>query len=152
MQRYSKRRGIDGKVVFFLIVYRWINKRQYYTGLSKHYLPGRLFCTHRPLFERVLIQTGFDRIIAFRYIPNSIVTRPVEAIWIPLVQNPWYKFPYRTRLAIGWLCLLAIVFGSAFGFKLENVGRLLPSEPYRAGHWLVYRELLMVIGRFQFLD
>jgi CNT family concentrative nucleoside transporter len=26
--------------------------------------------------------------------------------------------PYRNRLAIGWLCLLAIVFGSAFGFKL----------------------------------
>ncbi|KAH0589287.1 hypothetical protein H2248_005049 [Termitomyces sp. 'cryptogamus'] len=74
--------------------------------------------------HRWIVQTffawAFILIIAFRYIPNSVVTRPVEAIWIPFVQEPWYKFSYRARLAIGWLCLLAIVFGSAFGFKVEN--------------------------------
>ena len=38
------------------------------------------------------------------------------------VQHPWYKLPYRTRLSIGWLLLLGIVFGSAFGFPLQPVG------------------------------
>ncbi|KAI0949647.1 hypothetical protein AcW1_009193 [Taiwanofungus camphoratus] len=59
----------------------------------------------------------FIIIIAWRFIPNRVVTRPVGAIWIPLVQEPWYKLPYRLRLTLGWLALLGIVFGSAFGFK-----------------------------------
>ncbi|KAG6920104.1 hypothetical protein DXG01_010172 [Tephrocybe rancida] len=67
-----------------------------------------------------LFAWAFILIIAFRYLPTTIITRPVEAVWVPLVQKPWYTLSYRIRLAIGWLCLLAIVFGSAFGFKLEN--------------------------------
>ncbi|KAG6828745.1 hypothetical protein H0H87_001004 [Tephrocybe sp. NHM501043] len=74
--------------------------------------------------HRWIVQTlfawAFILIIAFRYLPISIITRPVEAIWVPLVQKPWYKLSYWIRLAIGWLCLVGIVFGSAFGFKLEN--------------------------------
>jgi CNT family concentrative nucleoside transporter len=74
--------------------------------------------------HRWIVQTffawSFILIIAFRFIPNSVVTRPVSAVWEPLVQEPWYKLPYRTRLAVGWLCLLGIVFGSAFGFKLQE--------------------------------
>ncbi|KAG6888005.1 hypothetical protein C0992_009958 [Termitomyces sp. T32_za158] len=81
----------------------------------------------------VLKATRHRWIIAFRYIPNTVVTRPVEAVWIPAVQKPWYKLPYRTRLAIGWLCLLAIVFGSAFGFKLENQAIALFVLKSRAG-------------------
>lgn len=60
-------------------------------------------------------------VIAFRFIPNTVVTRPVEAIWIPFVQKPFFSLPYYVRLAMGWLALLGIVFGSAFGFKLEAV-------------------------------
>ncbi|KAJ7594748.1 Na+ dependent nucleoside transporter C-terminus-domain-containing protein [Mycena floridula] len=62
----------------------------------------------------------FILVIAFRFIPNRVVTKPVGAIWRPVVSRPWNSLPYRGRLAIGWSCLLAIVFGSAFGFKLEN--------------------------------
>ncbi|KAJ2931254.1 hypothetical protein H1R20_g5878, partial [Candolleomyces eurysporus] len=73
--------------------------------------------------HRWIVQTlfawGFILIIAFRFIPNSVVTKPVGAVWNPLIQNPWYKLSYRVRLAIGWACLLAIVFGTAFGFRLE---------------------------------
>ncbi|CCM05697.1 uncharacterized protein FIBRA_07929 [Fibroporia radiculosa] len=72
--------------------------------------------------HRWIVQTFwawfFLGVIAFRWIPNSIVTRPVAAVWVPCVQAPWYKLPYSVRLAVGWLCLLAVVFGSAFGFKL----------------------------------
>ncbi|KAF8070314.1 Na+ dependent nucleoside transporter C-terminus-domain-containing protein [Lyophyllum atratum] len=73
--------------------------------------------------HRWIVQTlfawSFIAIIAFRYIPTSVVTRPVEAVWIPLVQRPWYRLSYPVRLAIGWLCLIGIVFGSAFGFPLQ---------------------------------
>ena len=49
------------------------------------------------------------------------MTRPVEAIWVPLVQKPFFALPYYVRLGMGWLALLGIVFGSAFGFPLTGV-------------------------------
>ncbi|KAI6033192.1 Na+ dependent nucleoside transporter C-terminus-domain-containing protein [Pisolithus orientalis] len=61
----------------------------------------------------------FLLIIAFRFIPNSAVTRPVEAVWVPVVQKPWYRIPRKLRLTIGWSCLVAFIFGSAFGFPLS---------------------------------
>ncbi|KAH7888642.1 Na+ dependent nucleoside transporter C-terminus-domain-containing protein [Phlebopus sp. FC_14] len=73
---------------------------------------------------RWLLQTVyawfFLTVIAFRFIPNSVVTRPVSAVWVPLIQEPWYRVPRKVRLAVGWLCLLGIVFGSAFGFPLTG--------------------------------
>ena len=63
---------------------------------------------------------AYFRVIAFRFIPNSVVTRPVEAIWEPCVSRPFFKLPWLVRLAMGWLALLAIVFGSAFGFELQD--------------------------------
>lgn len=58
--------------------------------------------------------------IAFRFIPNTVVTRPVEAVWEPCVSRPFLKLPWAVRLTMGWLALLAIVFGSAFGFPLQD--------------------------------
>jgi CNT family concentrative nucleoside transporter len=79
--------------------------------------------------HRWIVQTffawSFIAIIAFRFIPNSAVTHPVEAVWIPLVQKPFLALPKHVRYGLGWLSLLAIVLGSAFGFKLENVRFLL---------------------------
>src|SRR5882762_2366627 len=41
--------------------------------------------------HRWIVQTffawSFIAIIAFLFIPNSVVTRPVEAVWVPLVQE-----------------------------------------------------------------
>ena len=78
--------------------------------------------------HRWIVQTfwawSFIAIIAFRFIPNSVVTRPVEAVWVPLVQTPFFTFPKYARYGLGWLALIAIVVGSAFGFKLEDVGWL----------------------------
>ena len=62
-----------------------------------------------------------NSVIAFRFIPNRVVSGPISAVWIPLVQEPWYRLPYRIRLSVGWLCLLGIVFGSAYGFPLQAV-------------------------------
>jgi CNT family concentrative nucleoside transporter len=75
--------------------------------------------------HRWIVQTffawSFIAIIAFRFIPNSVVTHPVEAVWIPLIQKPFFALPKYVRYGLGWLALLAIVLGSAFGFELENV-------------------------------
>ena len=72
-----------------------------------------------------IVQTFFAwlliSIIAFRSIPNSIVTHPVEAVWIPLIQKPFFALPKYIRYGLGWLSLLAIVLGSAFRFETENV-------------------------------
>ena len=79
--------------------------------------------------RRWIVQTffawSFITIIAFRFIPNSVVTRPVEAVWIPLIQKPFFALPKYVRYGLGWLALLAIVLGSAFGSNLENVRFLL---------------------------
>ena len=66
----------------------------------------------------------FILVIAFRYIPNSVVTKPVGAVWGPVISKPFFKLPWGVRLALGWAVLLAIVFGSAFGFPLPSVGLL----------------------------
>ncbi|KIY53041.1 hypothetical protein FISHEDRAFT_33830 [Fistulina hepatica ATCC 64428] len=72
--------------------------------------------------HRWVVQTWwawfFLIVIAFRFIPNSVVADPIEAVWKPAVERPWFKLPYRVRLTIGWVCLLGIIFGSAFGFPL----------------------------------
>ncbi|KAK7685278.1 hypothetical protein QCA50_011641 [Cerrena zonata] len=71
--------------------------------------------------HRWIVQTVwawfFLLVIAFRFIPNSVVTKPVEAVWVPLVEKPFFALPYLVRICMGVLSLLAIVFGSAFGFK-----------------------------------
>lgn len=78
--------------------------------------------------HRWIVQTlwawVFLTIIAFRFIPNSFVTRPVEAVWLPLVQRPWFSLPRTIRYTLGWAALFAIVFGSAFGFPLTSVRAL----------------------------
>ena len=44
---------------------------------------------------------------------------------MPCVQTPVFKLPRYFRLTMGWLALLGIVFGSAFGFKLTGVSAIL---------------------------
>jgi CNT family concentrative nucleoside transporter len=84
-----------------------------------------LHATRHRWVVQTLFAWSFIAIIAFRFIPNSVVTRPVEAVWIPLIQKPFFTLPKYVRYGLGWLALLAIVLGSAFGSKLENVRFLL---------------------------
>jgi concentrative nucleoside transporter, CNT family len=84
-----------------------------------------LYSTRHRWIVQTFFAWSFIAIIAFRFIPNSVVTRPVEAVWNPLVKKPFFALPKYVRYGLGWLALLAIVLGSAFGFKLENVRFLL---------------------------
>lgn len=74
--------------------------------------------------HRWIVQTLFAwffiLVIAFRFIPNSVVTRPIEAVWHPLVEKPFFALPHRARLGLGWAALVAIMVGSAFGFPLPS--------------------------------
>ena len=74
--------------------------------------------------HRWIVQTffawSFILIIAFRFIPNA-VTRPVEEVWVSLVQDPFFRIPKYMRFALGWLSIIAVALGSTFGFKLEDV-------------------------------
>lgn len=79
-------------------------------------------CVDRRLFTQpAWLRSRFLRIIAFRFIPNSVVTKPVAAVWNPLVARPFDRLPRPVKFGLGWLALLAIVFGSAFGFPLPQV-------------------------------
>ena len=95
------------------------------SGLYKLSLHGSSSCRRAAdilnKFSVVDHRLGENSVISFRFIPNSVVTRPVSAFWIPGVQEPWYRLPRPVRLTIGWLCFLGIVFGSAFGFKPQGV-------------------------------
>ncbi|KAF9780562.1 Na+ dependent nucleoside transporter C-terminus-domain-containing protein, partial [Thelephora terrestris] len=72
----------------------------------------------------VVVQTfwawTFILIIAFQFIPNSVVSEPIAYVWGPLVAEPFGRLPRHIKLGLGWLALLAIVFGSAFGFPLPE--------------------------------
>ncbi|KAG8893565.1 hypothetical protein FRC01_013507, partial [Tulasnella sp. 417] len=74
--------------------------------------------------HRWIVQTFwawfFILVIAFRFIPNRVITRPVAAIWVPLVEKPWLALSYKIRMAIGVLALLGLVFGSGYGFPLHD--------------------------------
>lgn len=84
------------------------------------------------ILSRRIVQTFwawfFILVIAFRFIPNRVITRPVAAIWVPLVERPWFALGYNFRLAIGALALLGLVFGSGYGFPLRDVRYFLPSS------------------------
>ena len=49
---------------------------------------------------RTFFAWSFITIIAFRFIPNSVVTRLVKAVWIPLVQKPFFALP--NTFATAW--------------------------------------------------
>ncbi|PWN47740.1 hypothetical protein IE53DRAFT_381898 [Violaceomyces palustris] len=52
-----------------------------------------------------------------RYLPKRPFALAIGAAWTTCLGKPWSRVPHYGRLAIGWLCLLALYFGSAFGIK-----------------------------------
>lgn len=52
-----------------------------------------------------------------RYISKAPFQNAIGAAWTTVVAKPWGMIPHYPRIAIGWLALLALYFGSAFGIK-----------------------------------
>ena len=89
--------------------------------------------------HRWVVQTifawAFILIISFRFIPNSAM-RPVEAVWVRLIQEPFFCIPKYIRFTLGWLAIVAVALGCAFGFKLEKVCELCLTLPRRPPYTL----------------
>ncbi|KAF8524798.1 Na+ dependent nucleoside transporter C-terminus-domain-containing protein [Hysterangium stoloniferum] len=72
--------------------------------------------------HRWIVQTIFAwffiGLIFFQFVPSSTVFDPIARVWDAVIGQPFMKLPYLVRLSLGWLALLGIVFGSAFGFPL----------------------------------
>ncbi|KAF8586726.1 hypothetical protein K439DRAFT_1614951 [Ramaria rubella] len=73
-------------------------------------------------FQRI-VQTIFAwfflGLIFFEFVPSKIVFQPVATTWEATVSRHFFALPYYVRLGMGWLCLLGIIFGSAFGFPID---------------------------------
>ncbi|KAN0064492.1 hypothetical protein ACQY0O_002120 [Thecaphora frezii] len=52
-----------------------------------------------------------------RYLPKEPFANAIEFAWTRAISNPWSKVPHYGKLAIGWLAILALFLGSAFGIK-----------------------------------
>lgn len=63
----------------------------------------------------------FLGLIFFQFVPSKIFFHPIAAGWEVTIARPFRGLPYPVRLAMGWLCLLGIIFGSAFGFPIPKV-------------------------------
>lgn len=79
--------------------------------------------SNRTSFSLVWLQF-FILLIFFQFVPSRVFWNPIVKIYDPLVAQPFFRLPYHVRLAMGWACLLGIIFGSAFGFPLPDASYL----------------------------
>lgn len=59
--------------------------------------------------------------VLFCFIPSSIFGKPLGKAWTLAISTPFFKLPRKVRFGFGWLVLLGLVFGSAYGFPLPAV-------------------------------
>ncbi|EPQ29257.1 uncharacterized protein PFL1_03012 [Pseudozyma flocculosa PF-1] len=52
-----------------------------------------------------------------RYLPKKPFANGIEFVWTRIAANPWSRIPYYGKLAVGWIAILALFLGSAFGIK-----------------------------------
>ncbi|SNX83026.1 related to Sodium/nucleoside cotransporter [Melanopsichium pennsylvanicum] len=52
-----------------------------------------------------------------RYLHKAPVANAIESVWTKALAKPWSKIPHYGQIGLGWLALLALYFGSAFGIK-----------------------------------
>ncbi|TIB78102.1 hypothetical protein E3Q22_02778 [Wallemia mellicola] len=76
-------------------------------------------------------------VIFFRFVPSSKFGRPIGRVWTANISNHFFKIPRPARLTIGWLMVLGLIFGGAFGFpeNQESNYRDRGSKHHRAIQW-----------------
>ncbi|TIB83600.1 hypothetical protein E3Q10_02324 [Wallemia mellicola] len=76
-------------------------------------------------------------VIFFRFVPSSKFGRPIGRVWTANISNHFFKIPRPARLTIGWLMVLGLIFGGAFGFpeNEESNYRDRGSKHHRAIQW-----------------
>jgi concentrative nucleoside transporter, CNT family len=91
-------------------------------GLFRQSLPGCVSCFHSK--RKSDLNAGvkfFLGLIFFQFVPSKLFFEPIGAVWETAVARPFRGLPYHVRLGMGFLCLLGIIFGSAFGFPIPKV-------------------------------
>lgn len=58
-----------------------------------------------------------------RYIPQRPFVIVISKVWNTLLGKPWSMLPYYGKIAAGWIALLALYFGSAYGIKETQESR-----------------------------
>ncbi|KAL7411797.1 H+/nucleoside cotransporter [Mrakia frigida] len=58
--------------------------------------------------------------VVFCFVDSMIIGRPIGKVWTAAISTPFFKLNRRVRFGLGWLLLLGLVFGSAFGFPLPE--------------------------------
>ena len=81
--------------------------------------PVRLITIIR--IETYMLCCFSDSTILSRVISYSTIRGFLATNWDRLIILPIFSLSYRIRLTLGWFALLALVFGSAFGFALPKV-------------------------------
>ncbi|GJJ13673.1 hypothetical protein Clacol_007929 [Clathrus columnatus] len=104
---------------------------------TEHRRPGKLGNVFLPLFAAVTLAWWVSGLVVketkhewiprsiwawffllvtlFRYIPASIISKPIGAVWSAAIANPFSNFSSRAKLGMLWACALAITFATAFG-------------------------------------
>ena len=91
-------------------------------GSFKQFSLGCVLCFLLDLERYLIVGTKFFLgLIFFHFVPSKLFFRPVAAAWEVTVGRSFRGLPYYVRLTMGWLCLLGIIFGSAFGFPVAQV-------------------------------
>lgn len=93
-----------------------------------YWIPGQLASCIQNMLRLMLIASlevtvivwFFIGLIFFQYVPTTTFSRPIERTWIATVETPFMKLGSRIRLGLGWLALLGLVFGAAYGFTLND--------------------------------
>ncbi|TIC16887.1 hypothetical protein E3Q13_02770 [Wallemia mellicola] len=76
-------------------------------------------------------------VIFFRFVPSSKFGLPIGRFWTANISHHFFKIPRPARLTIGWLMVLGLIFGGAFGFpeNEESNYRDRGSKHHRAIQW-----------------
>ncbi|PWN45438.1 hypothetical protein IE81DRAFT_320199 [Ceraceosorus guamensis] len=73
-----------------------------------------------------------------RYIPQRPIVRVISAVWTTAAEKPWSRIPYKGKLAVGWLSLAVLVFGSTYGLPIEQGSSLGQRTISLVGYCLIY--------------
>lgn len=78
-----------------------------------------------------------------KYIPQRPFVRILSAFWMTCIAKPWSLLPHVGKLAVGWLSLAALVFGTTYGLPVVAESSLGERTISLAGVVLIYGMLFM---------
>lgn len=88
-----------------------------------------------------IISWGAILLILFhnsRYLPQRPIVRVISAVWTTALGKPWSMLPYYGKLAVGWISLLALLFGTTYGLPENEASNRKNRTISLVGYGLIY--------------